>query len=101
MMTENEIFNRALNLGTGWKVYNVAFSLEHKELRIHIRTAKGSVHHCGTCGKPGCRIYDHGKEREWRHMNFFQYRAVLIGKPPRVDCDVCNTPKTAELTWAL
>lgn len=99
-MTEDEIFNRALNLGSGWEVYNVAFNLEHKELRIHIRTVKGSLHSCGTCGKPGCRIYDHGKEREWRHMNFFQYRAVLIGKPPRVDCDVCNTPKTAELSWA-
>jgi transposase len=33
-------------------------------------------------------------------MNFFQYRAVLIGKPPRVVCDQCNTPKTAVLSWA-
>ncbi|WP_051330833.1 hypothetical protein [Aneurinibacillus terranovensis] len=63
-MTENEIFTRALNLGTGWEVYSVTFNLEIKELRIHIRTVKGSLHNCGTCGKPGCRIYDHGKERE-------------------------------------
>nr|WP_162142477.1 ISL3 family transposase [Aneurinibacillus terranovensis] len=33
-------------------------------------------------------------------MNFFQFRAVLVGKPPRVQCDVCRTPKTAELSWA-
>jgi len=96
-MTENEMFNRALNLGTGWEVYHVAFNAEQKELQVYIRTVRGSLH---TCGHSGRRIYDHGKEREWRHMNFFQYRAVLIGKPPRVDCDQCSTPKTAELSWA-
>jgi transposase len=99
-MTENELFTRALNLGAGWEVCDIKFDLEQKELRIHVRTIKGSLHQCGTCGKADCRIYDHGKEREWRHMNFFQYRAIIIGKPPRVDCDVCNTPKTAECLWA-
>jgi len=99
-MTENEIFNRALNLGIGWEVYDVTFNADQKELRISIRTVKGSLHTCGTCGKPGCRIYDHGKEREWRHMNFFQYRAVLVGRPPRVECDQCKKPKTARLSWA-
>ena len=99
-MTENEIFTRALNLGSGWEVYDVVFHPEDKELRIHIRTIKGSLHRCGTCGKADCRMYDHGEEREWRHMNFFQYRAVLIGKPPRVRCENCNKPKTADLSWA-
>lgn len=99
-MTENEIFNRALNLGAGWEVYQVTFNAEQKELRIRIRTMKGSLHTCGTCGKTGCRIYDHGKERAWRHMNFFQYRAMLIGRPSRVECEQCHTPKTAELSWA-
>ena len=99
-MAERDLFNRALNLGAGWEVYQVSFNAEAKELRIFIRTVKGSLHTCGNCGNPKCRIHDHGKEREWRHMNFFQFRAVLIGKPPRVDCDQCKTPKTAELSWA-
>lgn len=100
MMTENELFTRALNVGAGWEVYNVEFNAENKVLNIHIRTIKGSVHSCGTCGESNCRIYDHGKEREWRHMNFFQYQAVLIGKLPRVECPTCNTPKTASIAWA-
>ena len=99
-MTENEIFTRALNLGDGWEVYNVNFRPEDKELRIYIQTVKGSLHPCGTCGKSDCRVYDHGKEREWRHMNFFQYRAVIVGKPPRVLCDECQKPKTADIPWA-
>lgn len=99
-MTENDIFTKALNLGLGWEVYDVTFNAEDKELRIYVRTVKGSLHSCGTCGKADRRVYDHGKEREWRHMNFFQFRSVLVGKPPRVVCDQCHTPKTAELSWA-
>jgi len=99
-MTENEIFTRALNIGAGWEVDHVEFKQEEKELQIYIRTVKESVHPCGTCGKESCRVYDHGKERKWRHINFFQYRAVLIGRPPRVECNQCHTPKTAELSWA-
>ncbi len=99
-MTENEIFTRALNLGSGWEVSDVVFHPEDKELRIHIQTVRGSLHRCATCGNPDCRMYDHGKEREWRHMNFFQFRAVIVGKPPRVLCDQCHKPKTAEIPWA-
>jgi transposase len=99
-MTDNELFTRALNLGSGWEVYNITFSAEEKELKIFIRTLRGSVHSCGTCGEANCRIYDHGKEREWRHMNFFQFQAVIIGKPPRVECPKCGAAKTASLSWA-
>ena len=99
-MTENEIFTRALSLGSGWQVYDVAFHPEDKKLRIYVQTVRGSRHSCGTCGKADCRVYDHGEEREWRHINFFQYQAVIVGKPPRVRCEVCNKPKTAELSWA-
>ena len=49
---------------------------------------------------PDCRVYDHRKEREWRHMNFFQFRAVIVGQPPRVLCDECHKPKTAKIPWA-
>jgi len=99
-MTENEMFTRALNLGDGWEVQNVEFDLEAKELCVHIRTLKGSLHTCNHCGKRGCVIQDHKKEREWRHMNFFQFKTVLIGKPPRVRCEDCKTPKVAEIPWA-
>ncbi len=99
-MTENEIFTRALNLGAGWEVDDIVFHPEEKELRIHIQTIRGSKFPCGTCGKPDCPVYDHGKEREWRHMNFFQFRAVIVGEPPRVLCDDCHKPKTASIPWA-
>lgn len=99
-MTENELFTRALNLGSGWEVYNISFSAEEKALKIFIRTLRGSVHSCGNCGEANCRIYDHGKEREWRHMNFFQFQAVIIGKPPRVECPKCGAAKTTSLSWA-
>jgi hypothetical protein len=46
-MTENEIFTRALNLGTGWEVYNVTFNLENKELRVYIRIEGNQRHNGG------------------------------------------------------
>jgi len=78
-MTENEIFTRALNIGAGWEVDHVEFKQEEKELQIYIRTVKESVHPCGTCGKESCRVYDHGKERKWRHINFFGYSQFSMG----------------------
>jgi transposase len=33
-------------------------------------------------------------------MNFFQFRAVITGKLPRIQCDHCQKPKTAEVSWA-
>ena len=59
-MTENELLQIALNLGTGWKVDHVEFNIEDKELHIYTSTVKGSTFECSTCGSLA-PVYDHGR----------------------------------------
>ena len=99
-MTENELLQMALNLGPGWKVDHVEFNPDDKELHIYASTVKGSKFECSTCGSPA-RIYDHGRERTWRHLNFFQYQAYLHARLPRTDCPECDgSAKTIKPNWA-
>ncbi|EQD55269.1 transposase IS204/IS1001/IS1096/IS1165 family protein, partial [mine drainage metagenome] len=38
--------------------------------------------------------------RSWRHLNFFQYQAVLQARVPRVACTVCEKTSQVEVPWA-
>ncbi|MFP7199341.1 ISL3 family transposase [Lysinibacillus halotolerans] len=99
-MTENELLQMALNLGSEWKVDHVEFNPDDKELHIFISTIKGSKFECPACGHPA-PVYDHGRKRIWRHLNFFQYEAYLHARLPRTDCSKCNgSPKTIKPNWA-
>lgn len=99
-MTENELLQMALNLGSGWKVDYVEFNPDEKKLHIFISTVKGSAFECPTCGNQA-PIYDHGRERIWRHLNFFQFETYIHGRLPRTYCSQCNgSPKTIRPNWA-
>ena len=39
-------------------------------------------------------------EREWRHLNFFQFQAYLHAKMPRVRCGVCGKTTQVPAPWA-
>ena len=38
--------------------------------------------------------------RSWRHLNFFQYQAVLQARVPRVACTVCEKTSQVDVPWA-
>lgn len=98
-MTEQELMQMALQLGDGWEVYDCTFDLDSKSLHIYARTTKGSLFPCPECDHPS-GVYDHGKERIWRHMNFFQYEAFIHARLPRVSCPNCKgSAKTIRPNW--
>ncbi len=39
-------------------------------------------------------------EREWRHLNFFQFQAYIRAKVPRVCCGVCGKTTQVPVPWA-
>jgi len=45
-----------------------------------------------------CKAHD-TRERTWRHLNFFQYKAFLKARAPRIDCKDCGI-KTVEVPWS-
>ncbi len=63
-----------LGLSDPWFVKTTFIDQENWRLDIHIDFAKGSRFVCPECGAADCSVHDTA-EREWRHLNLFQYEA--------------------------
>ena len=65
------------------RLFNIA-ELIHFHIQLWYTFKKGSKFPCPECGKKS-NIHD-TIERNWRHLNFFQYRAYIHAKMPRTKC---------------
>lgn len=89
-MDTTSLFTAALQLPDPWRVSGVEFRDEEdgrRELHIAIGFAAGSRFPCPEpgCGEAACPVHD-ARERVWRHLNFFQYKAFIHAGVPRVTC---------------
>ena len=80
-MDTTSLFTAALQLPDPWRVSGVEFRDEEdgrRELHIAIGFAAGSRFPCPEpgCGEAACPVHD-ARERVWRHLNFFQYKAFI------------------------
>ncbi|HKL59918.1 MAG TPA: ISL3 family transposase [Sphaerochaeta sp.] len=99
---QNDIFTQALGLAEPWFVSRVEFRPSEKEpgrLDVHITLdyQKGSKFPCPHCGDL-CTVYD-SNQKEWRHLNFFQYRCYIHARVPRVECKD-HKVTLIEVPWA-
>ncbi len=53
---------------------------------------------CPECKKQ-LSCYDHGEERQWRHLDSCQFKTILIGRVPRVECPEHGV-KSVAVPWA-
>ncbi len=98
-MQPEALFGIALGITPPWEVTSVAFSKESNRLDITIDSQRGATFACPVCGSPA-PAYD-TTEKEWRHLNFFQYEAYLHARVPRVNCpnEGCGV-KQVTVPWA-
>lgn len=90
-----ELFTAALGLQPPWKVDQVRFAPEAKEIHFDvICDAQRLV--CPRCAAPEQPIHDRLR-RDWQHLHFFQYRALIHAAVPRVRCAVCGTQGESEV----
>lgn len=94
----HDLFGRALGIQAPWRIQEVQFTEPERELHLYIEYPRGSRFQCPECGKDHAPVYD-STDRQWRHMNFFQYQAFLHCSVPRVRCSRCGV-KTIRLPWA-
>jgi transposase len=98
-MQPEALFGIALGITPPWEVTEVTFSKESNRLDITIDFQRGATFACPVCGAPA-PAYD-TTEKEWRHLNFFQYEAYLHARVPRVNCpnEGCGV-KQVTVPWA-
>ncbi len=78
------LFAKALKLEAPWKITKVEFNEGQGIIKVFSDFPRGSVFSCPVCGKE-VKAYD-TTEKEWRHLNFFQYACYLTVRVPRIDC---------------
>jgi transposase len=93
-----QLFTQALGLMPPWAVTSVDF-----------RQAEGAIYFavecnakrlpCPSCGAADQPIHDR-IERRWQHLHFFQFRAFIDARLPRVACDSCGKTSQVEVPWA-
>jgi transposase len=100
MQSDYEMFEKALQIESPW--YVSYHELDEKESTLHIglNFKRGAKFPCSNCGKL-CPVYDVTDDnREWRHLDFWQYKTTLHARFPRTDCKDCHKILTVEIDWA-
>ncbi|MDO9592054.1 MAG: ISL3 family transposase [Erysipelotrichaceae bacterium] len=85
MLNHEQLFTAALQITEPLYVESVEFKPIEGELHIYLNFRKGAKFQCPICGKDHLSVHD-TKEKTWRHLNFFQYKAFIHFRTPRVNC---------------
>ncbi len=93
-----DLFRRALNISDPWTLTKIDFDPDEKQIDIYLDFAPGTKFECPVCNNPECPAYD-TKEKVWRHLSFFQHKAFLHCRVPRVKCGECGIHQI-EIPWA-
>ena len=83
-MQPEALFGLALGIVSPWEVTAVEFNKESSRLDIIIDFQRGSLFPCPLCGTLS-PVHD-TTEKQWRHLNYFQYEASLKALVTRVKC---------------
>ena len=98
-MQPEALFGLALGIVPPWEVTSVDFNKESSRLDITIDFQRGASFPCPVCGTLA-PVHD-TTEKQWRHLNFFQYEAYLHARVPRIKCpnSGCGV-KLVQVPWA-
>ena len=99
-MSELGLFTAALGLMPPWRATGVEFDESGCRLDLVLDFAAGSRFRCpaADCGQVPCPVHDTA-DKTWRHMDFFQHKAFLHARLPRVRCPVHGV-RQVEVSWA-
>jgi transposase len=86
-MDELGLFTAALGLSGSWRVTRTEFDAEAAQLDLYLGFDRGARFACPAkdCAHGGCPVHD-AVEKTWRHLDFFQHKAFLHARLPRVRC---------------
>jgi transposase len=97
-MDELGLFTAALGLSAPWRVRRTEFDGER--LDLYLDFPRGARFPCPAkdCAQGACVVHD-TTDKTWRHMDFFQYKAFLHARLPRVVCPEHGV-RQVSVSWA-
>jgi transposase len=97
-MRDTELYRQVLGLESPWEVARVELSTEGGRVDVWVSRPRGTRWTCPECERE-LPTYDHGEEREWRHLDTCQFLTYLHASPPRVECPEHGVLRV-RLPWA-
>ena len=94
-----ETLQLALGITDPWVIEGVDFNAEKKRFDIYLNFPKGTKFTCPSCGTHHCNIHD-TRDKEWRHLDIFQYPTYLHVRVPRIECGQCKGIIQVNVPWA-
>jgi transposase len=84
---QSDLFGLALGLQQPWMVTRTDFNAAEGRLDLYLNFPRGARFPCPVegCGRGECWVHD-TEDKTWRHMDFFQHKAYLHARVPRVRC---------------
>jgi len=97
-MKDTQLYQRILGLSSPWFVSRVEVDDGGLRVNCWLEHYECERFCCPQCGAE-LRVYDHGEERTWRHLDTCEYRTYLHARLPRVRCPEHGV-KTVQALWA-
>ena len=92
------LFTNALGLQEPWSVKDVKLDTSRRRIDFDL-ACNASRLPCPHCAAPAQGVHDR-LERQWRHLDFFQFEAWLHADVPRIACSACGKTSQIEVPWA-
>lgn len=96
-MELDNLLIKILDIQSPWKLKKVEVIHAADVVRIEIDYLRHSTFPCPCCGKAS-KVHD-GSYREWRHLDFMQYKTYLNVKIPRTLCAECGVLTLKEMPF--
>jgi transposase len=93
-----QLFTQALGLTSPWSVMSVDFREPEGAIYFEVECRAKRLP-CPGCGAADQPIHDR-VQRRWQHLHFFQFRAFIDARVPRVACGVCGKTAQVQAPWA-
>ena len=99
-MDELGLFTAALGLSRPWRVSRSEFDPEQAQLDLYLDFERGARFGCPAkdCAHDACEVHD-TTDKTWRHLDFFQHKAFLHARAPRVRCSEHGV-RQVSVPWA-
>jgi len=97
-MRDIELYRHVLGLESPWTVARVDLGVKEQRVDVWAEHRDGHRWACPECGTE-LPLYDHAKERAWRHLDTCQFLTYLHARPPRVTCPTHGV-RQVRLPWA-
>lgn len=92
------LFSQALGLTAPWAVTSVDFRQAEGVINFIVECQAKRLP-CPQCGVMDQPIHDR-IDRRWQHLHFFQFRAYIQARLPRVACGGCGKTTQVEAPWS-